>query len=387
MALLLRTDVNREFDELFAAVSHAHRYSLGFPAADDLQVPPLGRWSRQMLNNIGDPGDERRARAHTKRLERQVIAAVAQLMRAPDTRWGYVATGSTEGTGHALYEARRAYPDVVAYASAAAHYSVGKWCDLLRIPLVTIAAEGGGGLDVLDLREQLGQHRDRAAVVVATVGTTMTEALDDVPGIVSALDAAQITRRRLHVDAALAGVPLALLPAAERPAFDFSVPGVTSLVVSGHKFLSTLVPCAVLLYRGTPWPMPNGAVSYISSADTTIVGSRSGHTPLVLWYLLHAVGLDEHAERARAARAEALYVQQQLRLLGVDARRHEHAMTVWFPDLPTWVMDKYDLPSSNGYGHVITMPGRARAVLDEFLADVRLAVEAGRTMSGAGRLP
>jgi histidine decarboxylase len=374
-------DAHHELDELYTSVSRAQRYSIGFPGARDLSVPVLERWLTLHLNNIGDPYDEGLVPLNSKRLERQVVSTIAQLMRAPDTRWGYVTSGSTEGNEHALYEARRRYPDVVAYTSAAAHYSVRKSTDKLAVPLVTVPASADGRLDLGCLTAHLDRRRDRAAIVVATAGTTMTEAMDDVPGIVAALDQAGISRRRVHVDAALSGVPLALLPAVERPPFDFAVPGVTSIVVSGHKFLSTLMPCGVLVYAERPYPTSTGTIPYTGSGDTTISGSRSGHLPLILWYILHAF---DHARRAEDARELAQYACHGLRLLGVRARRHRYAMTVYFPALPDRVMRRYGLARDGGQAHLITMPGVSRAVIDEFLDDTRAALTAAEPVT-AGR--
>ena len=94
----------------------------------------------------------------------------------------------------------------------AAHYSVGKAVDLLRHAVRRRSAPTRTGeMDYDDLADQLDRHRDRPAIVVATIGTTMTEAVDDVRRISGVLDAPAHRRRFVHADAALAGIPLALL--------------------------------------------------------------------------------------------------------------------------------------------------------------------------------
>jgi histidine decarboxylase len=121
------------------AANQARRYDIGFPGATDIGFPALADvLTGQLLNNIGDPYDGGHGRNHTKHLEQQVITLVADLLRAPADRWGYVTTGSTEGTLHALDEAWQQYPDLVVYTSAAAHYSVTKSARLLKLPLVLI---------------------------------------------------------------------------------------------------------------------------------------------------------------------------------------------------------------------------------------------------------
>jgi hypothetical protein len=86
-------------------------------------------------------------------------------------------------------------------------------------------------------------------------------------------------------------------------------------VVSGHEFLSTLMPCAVILYLHRPATQPAEDISYIGAVDTTISGSRSGHTPLLLhWSLTDGAGFDGHRRRAKTARDLAAYSHDRLRL-------------------------------------------------------------------------
>ena len=67
------------------------------------------------------------------------------------------------------------------FASTAAHYSVAKNADLLGMRLHLIPADDRGEIRYDLLHAAVTAHGRRGAVVVATVGTTMTEAVDDVP--------------------------------------------------------------------------------------------------------------------------------------------------------------------------------------------------------------
>ncbi|MBB5871861.1 histidine decarboxylase [Allocatelliglobosispora scoriae] len=370
MTDLTSIDVERELEELYAVVEADRWYNIGYPGATDLTVPVLSKWLKVLLNNIGDPYQEGRARNQTKALERKVVDMVGDLMGAPPSRWGYVTNGSTEGTEHALYDARKRWRDVVVYTSDQSHYSVPKIAEKLEMPLVRITSDETGRIDVHDLAGELARRRDRAAIVVATAGTTMTEAIDDVPAIVKVFEQLAIRRRHIHVDAALSGIPLALLPAEQRPAFDFRS-GATSMVISGHKFLSTLMPCGVLLYAGRPAAAASERITYTETGDTTITGSRSGHAPLMLWYILNAFGHNGRAERARQL---AEYACQQLRAVGVPARRNPHAMTVYFPPMPESITKKWVIPHDTQRGHIVCMPGIQPAQVTEFVADVRAAL-------------
>lgn len=357
---------------LLARAKANRRYDIGFPGATDISFADLAEWlTGQLLNNIGDPWDVGHGRNHTKPIEQQVVHTIAGLLRAPEGHWGYITTGATEGTLHALDDAWQRYPDCVVYASAAAHYSVAKAARLLKLPLVLLRTDDAGRMDIDHLRRELLRRYDRAAMIVATAGTTMTEAVDDVAAITTACDELGIQRRRIHVDAALSGVPLALLPEPDRPSFDFTA-GATSMVVSGHKFLSTLTPCGVLIYKQPPYAT-GSVVAYTGSIDTTITGSRSGHTPLLLWWVLATQGEEGLRRRAEDARALAIYTHDRLREIGWPTGRNRHAFTVTLASPPPAVRAKWVLADDGQVAHIICMPGVTRPQIDEFLTDLTVS--------------
>jgi histidine decarboxylase len=292
--------------------------------------------------------------------------------------WGYVTSGATEGTLHALHEAATAYPDVIVYTSTAAHYSIRKASAMVRAPLMLIRADAGGRMILDELRERLTAFRDRPAAIVATVGTTEHEGVDDVAGIAGLCHDLGITRLRLHVDAALAGIPLALLPAHERPAFGFDA-SATSLVISGHKFLSTLMPCAVILYPRRPATQTSDPIPYLGSSDTTITGSRSGHTPLLLWWSVTSQGLDGHRRRAEHARTLAAHTHDPLQHLGWPARWQPPAFTITLAQPRQPLPQPWVLGGDHTTGRIICMPGTQQAWIDEFLTDLTTAARPPRT--------
>jgi histidine decarboxylase len=368
-----RLDPGAVVADLLAAAREHRRYDIGFPGATDLTFPDLGEiLTGQLLNNIGDPWDLGHGRNHTKQLEQEVVATVAGLLGAPTGAWGYVTTGSTEGTLHALDEAWQRYPDLVVYTSAAAHYSVAKCARLLKLPLVMVRTDPTGRMDTGDLHGELARRRDRPAVIVATAGTTMREAVDDVAAIADTCDDLAVTRRRIHVDAALSGIPLALLPPETRPAFGFGS-GATSMVISGHKFLSTLMPCGVLVYADPPHLRTGARVAYTGSADTTITGSRSGHTPLLLWWALTTLGVDGLRGRAQTSRDLAAYTHGRLRGIGWPTQLNPHAFTVTLAQPPALITAKWVLAGDGQTAHIVCMPGTSRDQIDEFVTDLAAA--------------
>ena len=364
-----------DLDALLARLTADSATSIGFPAATDIDYRVLAPFLGHMLNNLGDPNTDGIYPAHTKSVEREVVQLVAELLRAPaEDRWGYVTSGATEGTEQALYLARQQYPRGIVYHSAAAHHSVTGAIDRLGMRSVAIRAMPSGEIDYEDLLRTVGQHRTRPAIVVATIGTGMSEAADDVASISAILDNLAVSRRWIHADAALSGLPLALLDAGPAgPRWDFTS-GADSVIVSGHKTLGTPVPCGVLVVRNSL--RSRRQATYTGSPDSTLNNSRSGFAAVCLWYGLRHLTLDGHRDRIRRARALAAYLHGQLVELGWAADRHAHAFTVVLDTPPDVVAKKWALPSDGQRSHIVVMPGVTQERIDGFLADLRAAVAA-----------
>ncbi|GAA4260009.1 histidine decarboxylase [Dactylosporangium darangshiense] len=384
-------------DKLAADLRYHATNNIGFPDATDLDVRPLLPLLGTLLNNVGAPfGPAGPYRGHSKRFELAVVQQTADLFRAPwDDRWGYVTSGATEGTHCALWQARTRFPDALLVASTAAHYGVARVADMLRMPLLTVPTDDRDEIDYAALtdlvrRYRLPRRRRVPVVVVASVGTTMTEAVDDVRKVHAALDTAGVPRdaRWVHADAALAGVPLGLLDPGARPGFDFA-DGATSIVVSGHKFLGVPMPCAVLVVLDSARPAGHDRlVSYTGSLDETVTGSRSGHAPLMLWWAWQVWGLDGLRQRATRTRALAAATTARLDAIGWPAWRHPLAFTVVLDRPPRTVLDQWPLGVDGNRAHLVCMPGKTTTMLDAFVADLHHVVtgQAGPGTADAGRL-
>jgi histidine decarboxylase len=361
--------VEVELKELRSRLDADRPTNIGFPGAVDFDYTELLPFLGDLLNNVGDPFVDGTGGAHTKPLEREVVGFLADLFRAPpDDRWGYVTSGGTEGNEFGLALARARHPDGLVYYSAAAHYSVPKVLERLRMPAVRLRAAPTGEMSYVDLRAQLARHRGRPAIVVATIGTTMTEAVDDVTQVRAALSDAAVDAY-VHADAALAGIPLALLAPDDRPGFDLA-DGADSIAVSGHKFVGVPFPCGVLVTRRSLRPLMARPVDYIGGVDATLAGSRSGHAPLFLWYAIRQHGLDGLRRRADQARDLAGYAVARLTAIGVPAWRHPNAFTVVLPTPPPPIVRQWSLASADGISHLVCMPGIHRHQIDAFIASL-----------------
>jgi histidine decarboxylase len=366
-------DVLSVLGELATFLDDDRTTNVGFPSTFDIDYTPLWPFFNRVLNNVGDPFEPSAFPANTKPFERQVLEWFATMLRAPEHWWGVSTSGGTEGIEYGLLRARNNFPDGVVIHSSAAHYSVPKLVSKLRMPSFVVRAGQDGTIDQQHLREAVQANRYRPIIVVATIGTTMTEAVDDVGMIREVFDDLAVSRFHIHADAALSGLPLALLPAGNgRPSFDLSE-GADSISVSGHKFLGSPFPCGIYLANG-----PSGAgtrVEYIATSDTTLAGSRSGHAPLLMWYAIHTLGAEGLRNRAQTARSTAQYTVERLNQIGWRAWRHPYAFTVVMDTPPENVAKRWRLASSSGQSHLITMPGVTMHAIDAMVAD--LASHAG----------
>ena len=361
-----------ELDAMLRQFAEDRQVHIGFPGAMDFDYGELMPFFGYLLNNVGDPEISSMYRSHTKHLEREVVAFFADLFRAPaDDRWGYVTTGGTESNLYALYLARSRFPDAPVYCSEATHYSIHKAADLLALRLVTIRSTDRGEMDYDELGRSLAANRDVPAIVVANIGTTMTEAVDDVGRIRSVLHEQRIRRHHVHSDAALSGVPLALLDS--RPRFDLA-DGADSITISGHKFVGAPFPCGVVVTRRSLKESLGRPISYTGSPDTTISGSRSGHAPLMLWYAINRFGLGGFRRRADQARELAAYTTRRLAEVGWEAWRNPHALTVVLKTPSAQLARRWMLATGDdGWSHIICMPGVTSDHIDRFVAELAAA--------------
>ncbi|WP_417608883.1 histidine decarboxylase [Owenweeksia hongkongensis] len=346
---------------------------LGYPVSKDFDYDELMPFLKYPMNNLGDPFINSTYGVNSNEMEKEVIAFFAKLFRAePNNWWGYVSNGGSEGNLYGLYLARERYPKAMVYYSESTHYSVQKNLHLLNMPCIVIRTQDNGEMDYDDLKESMRNHRNVPAIVLANIGTTMTEAVDDVQQIKRVMKSLAIQHHYVHCDAALGGIINALTE--PRPAFDFK-DGADSIAISGHKFIGSPIPCGVVVVKKTNRDRIAMAVSYIGSSDTTITGSRNGHSPLFLWYALRKLGIEGLKARVAKSRGTAEYALTQFRANNIPAWRNPNAITVVIPPQPKVVAAKWQLATEGDLSHVICMPNVTHAQIDDLIQDILNSTE------------
>lgn len=352
-----------------AKIKKRASHYIGYPTAVDFDYTELFDLFKYSLNNIGDPFIDSHTDMHTRQFERESLQFFADLFHAPkDNWWGYITTGGTEGNLYGLYLAREMYPNAMVYYSESTHYSVQKNIHLLGMESIFIRAQENGEIDYEDLRQTIQYHRHQPAIIMANIGTTMTEAKDDLHKIKEILKSFAIKQHYIHCDAALAGVYLSLMGEGH---FDFSN-GSDSIAISGHKFIGSPIPFGVVLVKKSHKDRIGQSIPYIGTVDTTITGSRNAITPVFLWYAIKKMGREGLLARALEGIELAEYTVNKLLQVGVKAWRNPNALTVVFPQPSAMLCHKWQLASDNGHSHLICMPGVTRSHIDLFVKDMAL---------------
>ena len=207
---------------------------------------------------------------------------------------------------------------------------------------------------------------------MANIGTTMTEARDDIGRIKGILKKLAIKHYYIHADGALSGSYSAFVE--PRPAFDF-VDGADSIAISGHKFLGSPMPCGVVVVKKSNRDRIARSVAYIGSMDTTISGSRNGHSPLFLWYMIKKLGVEGLKKRAMHCLDVAEYAVKRLNEMGIPAWRNPNAITVNFPEPASSIRKKWQLAAEGGSSHIICMPNVSKAQIDELLGEIEVSLK------------
>lgn len=275
----------------------AYVYDSGLPGLDALAASAHARSAH--VNGL-DPT----AFPSLLATENALVAAAARLLGGPESTVGNVTGGGTESLMLAVKAARDARPDIAhprLVIPASAHAAFAKAAAYLRV-----------ALDVVPVRPDT--LRPRPADVTGAIGPDTVLVAVSAPsyahGVVDPVaevaEAAAGRGVRCHVDACFGGW---VLPYLRRlgvpvPAFDFAVPGVTSISVDLHKYAYTPKGVSVLLHRDAGLRRPQ----YFAWADwpgypmvnPVVSSTRSGGPIAAAYATLRHIGDDGYLALAAA---------------------------------------------------------------------------------------
>lgn len=330
-----------------------------------------------------------------------------------------------------------AYRPVVFY-SEDSHYSIVKAVRTLAIPNFSevgdaeypgqcpfdgghwpraVPSEGGdrgpGAIDIDKLAElvEFFAEKGHPIIVIMNYGTTFKGAYDDVKAVGDRLE--PILKRHglyerevefapgkcstrtgywIHVDAALGGAYMPFLKMAKEagsvedagPDFDFSLPHVHSIAMSGHKWLGAPVPCGVFMTLRKYQLSPPDDPEYIGAHDTTFAGSRSALAAAILWCYFARTSYEQQIRKA--IRTEELAAYAFVKLSALDKLKGGR---LWVERTPLSLAVRFRAPSEanilryslasvtlsvdgevRNYAHIYIMEHVTEQLIDRLVADL-----------------
>jgi glutamate/tyrosine decarboxylase-like PLP-dependent enzyme len=261
-------------------------------------------------------------------MENALVAAAGRLLGAgPGTAApemvGSVTSGGTESLILAVKAARDARPEIEQprlVVPATAHAAFAKAAHYLRVALDVVPVGTDLRADPATMASAIGPD---TVLVAASAPSYAHGVVDPIPRL-----AASAAERgvRFHVDACFGGWVLPYLRrlGADLPAFDFAVPGVTSISVDLHKYAYAPKGVSLLLHRDAALRMPQ-FFAYADWPGYTMVNpvissTRSGGPIAAALATLRHLGDDGylrlagHTRDAVAVLAEAVEATGGMRL-------------------------------------------------------------------------
>jgi len=237
--------------------------------------------------NLGDPG----LFPGVAELEERVVAMLGEMLGCPDAS-GYVSTGGTESNIQAIRAARNeaGIRDGNIVVPASAHFSFDKIGDLLCLEVRKAKLDESLKVDLSSVESLLDE---RTVALVGIAGTTEFGQVDPIEQLAKMAVERGI---HLHVDAAFGGF---VLPFLERKfAWDFSVPGVSSITIDPHKMGMSTIPAGGLLFRGQECLSAlETETHYLTKArQASLTGTRSGAAAAATYAVMMHLGRDGFKE-------------------------------------------------------------------------------------------
>lgn len=264
-----------------------------------------------------------------RRFETEVISMAAGLLGGDENVVGNMTSGGTESILMAVKTARdwaRANrpqvrrPEIVLPLTA--HPAFDKAAEYFGLKIVHTPVSGDSRADVEAMRKAAGPD------TILLVGSAPSYPHGVVDPIAEIAALAQERGILCHVDACVGGF---MLPFARKlgypiPAFDFSLPGVTSISADLHKYGYAAKGASLILYRDaslrrhqltayTDWP---GGIY----ASPTMLGTRPGGAIAAAWAVMNYLGEEGYLRLAATTMETAVKLRA-----GIDAIPGLHVLS------------------------------------------------------------
>lgn len=368
----------QSFQKLLNRLENNLKIYAGYPPNTQFDYSELYQLLKYPINNLGDPFELKNPFS-TQEYEQEVIKWFLRLYSNNGAGWGYITTGSTEGVLFGMWNGREKLNNPIVYFSDYAHYCVPKNAAILKLDCRIIKTNEQGEMDYHDLEKNIATNRD--ALVVATLGSTVTSSIDNVKKIVDILRLKKINYY-IHADAATDGMILPFTNTSYNYKFD---DGVDSISISGHKIIGSPIPCGVILTREN-FIFNDNQIIYLQIKDATITGSRNGFTALILWYAIKKLGKKGFSEFVNGCINNADLYCQTLNENNIKAWRFDQGLSIVLEKLPNAITSKWRIPSNHKYSALFALPKLTLNMINEIIQDIHYFKEHGKLLKEEPRI-
>lgn len=303
----------------------------------------LGNWSikNQVVTTV------------TGKFERDVVLQLLDLYGADADQYeGYFTSGATEANIYSAWLGRKQLQTQLKIQKSKtlyllrtdlSHYSIDKAADIVDVPTLTVPLrDDWGGMDsrsLVSILQTAYKNGGRGFLIPLTLGFTLTGTDDHVVEICKTITNFRKKHPDAHffvwVDAALAGFVKPFLSTTFKPLHAL----VSTIAVDFHKFARVPLPAGVVLYKKGLRKLIEKPIRYLSESDSTLLGSRTGISPVAAWATIQEYGKDGYRKLVKKnviekrnfieqysqhSDLEMVYAEESLSLGIIINRRHHY---------------------------------------------------------------
>ncbi len=329
-----------------------------------------------------------------RKFETEVVSMTAHLLGGDEKVSGNMTSGGTESILMAVKTAREwakenmpkvKEPEILLPTTA--HPAFDKAAHYFSLKAVHVPVKEDFRADVAAMKAAINEN------TILMVGSAPSYPHGVVDSISELASIAKERNILFHVDACVGGfmLPFVRELGYDIPAFDFQVPGVTSLSVDLHKYAYAAKGASVVLYQNsalrkhqffvyTDWP---GGIY----ASPTMVGTRPGGAIAAAWSIMNYLGHEGYLEIARRVMdttdklkkginsIEGIEVlgQPDMSILAIGSQKDDIYIVADAMTKRGWHPDRQQFPPSMHL--TVTAAHSGEGVVDAFLKDLEEAVE------------
>ncbi|HPU13565.1 MAG TPA: aminotransferase class V-fold PLP-dependent enzyme [Aeromicrobium sp.] len=230
-------------------------------------------------------------------MESELISFARSILHADDQVIGTVTSGGTESILLAVQTARDAAkvnrPAIVTPSTI--HAAFAKAAHYFGVELVTVPVGVNHRADVAAMTRVIDELGERVVLIAASAPSYAHGVIDPITELAAV---ARVRGLRFHVDGCIGGWVLPWME--EVPAWDFAVPGVTSLSVDLHKYAYTPKGVSLLLHANPQLRRPQFFAHAnwpgYTMLNSTTQSTKSGGPLAAAWAVVNLIGSDGYRE-------------------------------------------------------------------------------------------